>query len=1252
VTRSSDNHSAGPDREPPAGALPAREPIEGLVEDDGHLRYLLTAYLLGDISSAGRLEVERHLAVCAACREERVELEGTLSLVGDVLRDESQHESLYAFEERRLARILEAGRRSSTLSWPAFSWWPRAALAAAAVLLCAVGFGIYVQPMSAPNWDQERAVATRAPSGYRWAGAKGKKGNVAIGGGGSGAVSKSRTSYKPSQSGKGFFTPPADGPPASDSPALGSKYAYTGRDGEGKDDEFRDALVVGGDTSLAYDKRSNLKKDMSTPDEPVVTFGATAEASGEWANTPASTPKPKATSALAQSRGGHVEIGAGIVTGNAIQPDTTTETGIELTLEIPAQPRSQSQIVPGAQDLGGAIPIGDESVEATGWDGNGTKVVDAIGPSGSSSANTPPPPPMSGPPARVEAPFAEPEPELVAEGRFDDYDGANRGERRRKLEESYAREAAIAEAGRLAAETQAADRQANLTEQISRERASGRKVTKQQQKELARLVRDRDRRGDEAEAIAALAAAEKAVAEEMAKQVEVVEELSRMAHEQERLVEHRSRRVAEKKKHAKKAAVEGIQDYELISGGTGLGLVEVETDPAEGESFRDAREQRVLKEAQVWEISEPDLVELKKNQSDFKAPRLTLRRPDGDADVVLDIGDDEDEFEAGQLTDRGRFTRGQKGQGRITVMNGQRSSLTRNEANKSLDSFPALIRDVEVNQTGAIGDVPVIGTLFESDAKAPQGVVVGGLARGLEQEELEKEDGKRREVVLGRGDAERALRSYGFYQELDRGLSFQGFLERQPEIPTPPIGDEGLGREEFRKRYKVNPFVDASRDRLSTFAMDVDTGSYTRTRALLRAGQLPAPEDVRTEEFVNSFRYERAADVDRVFSVFCEGAASPFGAGTELLAVTVKARELTANERKPAVLTLAIDTSGSMALEARIDQVRQALGVLVGALRPDDRIAVVAYGRQPVLLLPHTPVRERDRILGALASLTPGGSTNLEAGLELAYRIADDALAPGAMNRVILCSDGVATEGARGAEDVLEKVKVFAKRGIDLSVVGFGRARYNDGFLERLADEGNGSYAFVDSAREAARLFVDDLPATLQVLARDAKIQVDFDPSTVARYRLLGYENRDIKDSDFRNDSVDAGEVGPGSTVTALYEVARHEGTHGALGRVYLRYHSETGNRVEELDFPIPPGAVRAGLAEASSRLGLVACAAELAELLRQSYWAQDGSFDAVLETLRGATPETRATSEWQELYELTERAQDLWIRRLAERTR
>jgi Ca-activated chloride channel family protein len=431
---------------------------------------------------------------------------------------------------------------------------------------------------------------------------------------------------------------------------------------------------------------------------------------------------------------------------------------------------------------------------------------------------------------------------------------------------------------------------------------------------------------------------------------------------------------------------------------------------------------------------------------------------------------------------------------------------------------------------------------------------------------------------------------------------------------------------------------------------------------------------VRTEGFINSYPVDCPTDPVEVFNVLPEGGPSPFGRepsgkSLDLLKITLKARELRDGERKSAVLTLVVDTSGSMAAsaaaesasaaasaadttsagvdlsaESRLELVRGALRKLVEALDSQDRVGIVAYSTHPYLVLPHTPARERTRILGAIDSLRPSGATNVEAGLDLAYRVADEVFDPKALNRIILCSDGVANVGARGPEEILNKVEVFAHRGMFLSSVGFGMGKYNDLMMETLAKRGNGNYAYLDSLQEAEKIFQHDLPSTLHVLAKDAKIQVEFNPDVVSHYRLLGYEVRTIRDEDFRNDSVDAGEVGPGSTVTVLYELQRHAQGRGDLGKIYLRYRDAESERVQERNYPLKQGVLATRLEDTTDELRFVAALAESAELLRDSYWSRDGSWAKVIELLGGLSPGFQARAELHELLELALRAQELVV--------
>lgn len=493
-------------------------------------------------------------------------------------------------------------------------------------------------------------------------------------------------------------------------------------------------------------------------------------------------------------------------------------------------------------------------------------------------------------------------------------------------------------------------------------------------------------------------------------------------------------------------------------------------------------------------------------------------------------------------------------------------------------------------------------------------------------------------------NTELRLRTLDYYREREPNLSVADVTARRLTVPAPAIGDEGLGREGFRAVYGVNPFVDARRDAFSTFSMDVDTASYTLAMNAIDRGRLPDPSTVRVEEFVNAWPLTPPPSTDEDFSVVSEGAPAPFGEGVDLLRVAVRARDLADNERRAVQLTLAVDTSGSMLLDDRLSLFGQALDQLLSALEPTDQVALVGYGAEAFVALPHTPVHEAGRIRAAFRSLVPAGETNVEAGLALAYRLSEEVFEPRALNRVMLISDGVATAGERDAASVLDLVRGYAARGVFLSVIGCGEKRYDDHFLETVANGGNGNYLYLDSVETARRFFVDELSSTLQVLAIDAKIQVEFDPDVVTHYRLLGYENRDIADRDFRNDQIDAAEVGPGTTVNALFEVRRRPGRAGDLGTVRVRYRSALTDRIEELAFPLVPGVLAPSFSETSADFQLLACVAEFAELLRGSYWSRDGSFRDLVSRLDRLGPAARTAAGWSALRARVEAAAQLYI--------
>ena len=445
----------------------------------------------------------------------------------------------------------------------------------------------------------------------------------------------------------------------------------------------------------------------------------------------------------------------------------------------------------------------------------------------------------------------------------------------------------------------------------------------------------------------------------------------------------------------------------------------------------------------------------------------------------------------------------------------------------------------------------------------------------------------------------------------------------------------------FFKHYGVNPFIDTEDDHLSTFAMDVDTASYTVARRFLRDGYLPEPDSVRVEEFVNFFKQGYELPEEEAFAIHVEGSPSPFGGPNHwLLRVGLQGRAVEAEERKDATLIFVIDVSGSMARENRLGLVKRSLGLLVNELRPADRVGIVVYGSRGQVLLEPISGGNKDAIMESIDALQPGGSTNAAEGLLLAYEMAIDEVQSDRITRLILLSDGVANVGRTGPESILDLVKDFVAEGVTLSTVGVGMGNYNDILMEQLANDGDGNYSYVDTLDQARRIFVENLTGTLQVIARDAKVQVDFNPEVVSRYRLLGYENRRVADQDFRNDAVDAGEIGAGHSVTALYELKLVDDADGNVATVSLRYQEPDSGEEVEMSREIDRSEIRAEFEETSPRFQLAATVAEYAEILRESYWAQDGSIEDVLvyaERVRKLLPDDSDVAEFAEMVSMVE---------------
>ncbi len=439
-------------------------------------------------------------------------------------------------------------------------------------------------------------------------------------------------------------------------------------------------------------------------------------------------------------------------------------------------------------------------------------------------------------------------------------------------------------------------------------------------------------------------------------------------------------------------------------------------------------------------------------------------------------------------------------------------------------------------------------------------------------------------------------------------------------------------------------FTDTAVQAVSTFSLDVDTGSYTLTRRTLNEGGLPASTEVRAEEFLNYFHFEppptlTAPTAEHPLSVYFEAGPSPFRPELTLLRIGVKAHEFSPEQRKPVNLVFLIDTSGSMQGADRLGLIKYALGQLVMKLQPTDTLGIVTYAGSNRTLLEPTAVENKAAILDALAQLVSGGGTAGEAGIRGAYALAEKAKRDDGVNRVVLCTDGDFNIGATGSE-LTKLIESFRDKGIFLTTLGFGMGNYRDQTLEQLADKGNGNYGYIDSVSEANRMLGENLVSTLQVVAKDAKVQIAFDPTQVKRYRLIGYDNRRLDNEDFANDQVDSGDVGAGHHVTALYEVelTTPGGEPKALGEFRLRFKQPTADTSTEETQPLPREAVQSQLSETSSDFRFAAAVAEFAEALGDG--ATKSRLGAVIAELDASA--AKSLPERAEVTELAKKAQSL----------
>jgi Ca-activated chloride channel homolog len=429
--------------------------------------------------------------------------------------------------------------------------------------------------------------------------------------------------------------------------------------------------------------------------------------------------------------------------------------------------------------------------------------------------------------------------------------------------------------------------------------------------------------------------------------------------------------------------------------------------------------------------------------------------------------------------------------------------------------------------------------------------------------------------------------------------------------------------------FDDNPVKLALEHPVSTFSIDVDTGAYANVRRFLTAGQLPPQDAVRVEEMINYFdyRYASPSTRDTPFHVSTHLAPAPWNGDAILMKVAIKGFDLSAAQRPAANLVFLIDVSGSMNSPDKLPLLKNAFRLLANQLSGRDRVSMVVYAGTSGVVLEPTPGDQKQKILEAIDRLAAGGSTNGAAGIELAYRLAADAAIDGGVNRVVLATDGDFNVGVVNFEALVDMAERKRASGIALTTLGFGSGNYNDHLLERLANAGNGNHAYIDTLAEARKVLVSELSSTLVTIAKDVKIQVEFNPAEVLEYRLIGYENRMLAREDFSNDRVDAGEIGAGHRVTALYEIVpvgakgrieplRYAGDGGAIARgkrgelahVRLRYKDPDGDTSRLLEYPVVKSSLLS-MAEHTPDFRFAAGVAAFGQLLRGGKYVGDFAF-------------------------------------------
>ena len=487
-------------------------------------------------------------------------------------------------------------------------------------------------------------------------------------------------------------------------------------------------------------------------------------------------------------------------------------------------------------------------------------------------------------------------------------------------------------------------------------------------------------------------------------------------------------------------------------------------------------------------------------------------------------------------------------------------------------------------------------------------------------------------------------------------LSGCGTAYRSPSVQGADLSYLAMaGIGERYANIKENAVKSVADEPVSTLSIDVDTAAYANVRRFINHGQLPPVNAVRIEEMINYFdySYRSPSDTTQPFSITSELGPTPWNSSSHLLHVGIKAYRPAPEEVPARNLVFLLDVSGSMATANKLGLLKKSLRLLVNQLSHQDRVSIVVYAGASGLVLPATPGHQRQRIFTALSELRAGGSTNGGEGIQLAYEVARENFIQGGVNRVILATDGDFNVGITGTNNLLSLIQQKKRSGVGLSVLGFGMGNYNDEMLEKISNAGDGHAAYIDSLHEAQKVLVNEIGSTLHTVARDAKIQIEFNPQQVSSYRLIGYENRLLRAEDFKNDRVDAGDVGAGHTVTALYEITlnpvlRYQSERSVsqygneLGLMKLRYKLPEESFSREMMHPIMKEDAQAQLSNTSDNFRFSAAVAAFGQRLRNSQAVGDYSYAEIRQLAKNSRGEDvdAHRSEFLKLVSLTESLQ------------